>query len=219
MAWTLIETDTNTNKDISSAVSIGARTVATAGKVGVLVLATQVAGGGDYVIYMTITRSGTEYRVIPTTTATAAASLTTIAFSGETWANASDVVTVYIDGLAGDTTTPDLTVDWFEGAAATAAEMAKVPKSDGTVTFNSTVLASINAEVVDVMRTDVIPDSTPAHEARPTMAQGILWLTRLLTEKAVSATTVTIYKEDGTTGVATLTLDDAANPTSVTRTT
>jgi hypothetical protein len=104
-------------------------------------------------------------------------------------------------------------------ALGTAAELAKVPKSDSTVSWNATALAAINAQLVDVVATDVIADSIPAHEARPTIAQALLLITRLLTEKAVSTTTVTINKEDGTTAALTLTLDDATNPTSITRAT
>jgi hypothetical protein len=85
--------------------------------------------------------------------------------------------------------------------------------------LNNLSAAQVNAEVVDALTVDVIADSTPAHESRPTIAQGVLLATRLLTEKEVAGTTVTVNKEDGTTAAATFTLDDATNPTSITRTT
>lgn len=77
--------------------------------------------------------------------------------------------------------------------------------------------AQVNAEVVDALVTDVIADSTPADGSRPSIAQAVLMLVRLLTEKDVSGTTVTIRKEDGTTTAFTLTLNDATTPTSITR--
>jgi hypothetical protein len=79
--------------------------------------------------------------------------------------------------------------------------------------------AQVNAEVVDALTVDVIADSTPAEGSRPTMAQGVLLLTRLMMEKVVSGTTVTVRKENGTDPALTLTLDDATNPTSITRAT
>jgi hypothetical protein len=77
--------------------------------------------------------------------------------------------------------------------------------------------AAVNAEVVDVLTVDVIADSTPADGSRPTMAEALLMLTRLQMEKSVAGTTVEINKEDGTTAAFTLELDDATNPTSITR--
>ena len=69
----LIETDTFTDKDINAAVSIGSYTAEAVRGVIVRVLVKQVAGGGDYIIYATVTKSAVEYRIIPLTTGTAAA--------------------------------------------------------------------------------------------------------------------------------------------------
>jgi len=83
--------------------------------------------------------------------------------------------------------------------------------------LNDLSAAEVNAEVVDVIRTDVIPDSVPADGSRPTVAQALLMIARFLMEKGVSGTTVTVNKEDGATSSMTFTLDDATNPTSITR--
>lgn len=83
--------------------------------------------------------------------------------------------------------------------------------------WNAAWDAEINAEVVDVLRTDTLPDSYAAHEAQPTIAQAILAIHQFLMERAVSGTTVTVQKPDGTTTAMTLTLDDGTNPTSVHR--
>jgi len=79
--------------------------------------------------------------------------------------------------------------------------------------------ADVNAEVVDVVTVDVIADSVPADGSRPTLAQAAYMLTQFLTERAVSGLTMTVKKPDGTTALMTFTLNDAANPTSITRAT
>jgi len=76
--------------------------------------------------------------------------------------------------------------------------------------------AEVNAEVVDVVGTDVIPDSVATDGSRPTMRQALLMIARFLMEKEVTGTTVSVKKEDGTTEVMTFTLD-ATTPTSITR--
>lgn len=89
---------------------------------------------------------------------------------------------------------------------------------DAAVSTRSTVTtAEVNAEVVDVIRTDVIPDSVATDGTRPTVAQALLMVTRFLMEKGVSGTTVTVKKEDGSTSSMTFTLDDGSAPTSITR--
>jgi hypothetical protein len=80
--------------------------------------------------------------------------------------------------------------------------------------LNNLSAADVNAEVVDVLLTDTIPDSYSAHGAQPTMAQALLEIRQFLQEAVVSGTTMTIRKPDGTTTAFTLTLDDASNPTS-----
>lgn len=113
----LLETDTSANIDISTAVSVGAYTATATRLLHVRVTADQVAGGGDYIIYATIQRAGagSHYRFISTTTGTAAAALASIAFvSIGVPVVSGDVVTVWLDGLAGDNVTPDVNVDWFE---------------------------------------------------------------------------------------------------------
>lgn len=77
--------------------------------------------------------------------------------------------------------------------------------------------AQVNAEVVDVLRTDTLPDSYSADGAQPTMAQAILEIRQFLMERFVSGTTVTVKKPDGTTSAMTFTLSDATNPASITR--
>jgi hypothetical protein len=79
--------------------------------------------------------------------------------------------------------------------------------------------AAINAELVDALTVDVLADSIAAHESRPTIGQALLMVTRFLLERSVSGTTVTVKKEDGSTGSYTLTLNDGDAPTAITRAT
>lgn len=91
--------------------------------------------------------------------------------------------------------------------------------TDGVVVNTHTVTgkSEINAEVVDVLRTDTIPDSYAADGAQPTFAQAILAIQQYLQERSVSGTTVTVKKPDGSTTAMTFTLNDGSNPTSQTR--
>ena len=70
---------------------------------------------------------------------------------------------------------------------------------------------------VDNAWTQQMADSTVADGTIPTREQAMLFLARFLTEFGISGTVLTINKEDGTTAVATFTLDDGTNPTSLTR--
>jgi len=83
--------------------------------------------------------------------------------------------------------------------------------------LNNLSAAQVNAEVVDVLRTDTIPDSVPADGSLPTAVQALYMVLQFLTEKSVSGTTLTVRKVDGSTSLATYTLDSATAPTSITR--
>ena len=99
-----LETDTNTNKDISPAVSIGAYTADADRMVVVDVSLDQVAGNGDYVIYVTrqINGAGSAYVMRPKTTCVAASGETGIAMqAGTSTGRGGDVLTGVVSGLAG----------------------------------------------------------------------------------------------------------------------
>jgi len=116
---THLETDTGTNVDISGATAVGAYTANGDKLIMVDVSIDAVAGNGDYVMYVTrqIGGSGSAYRILPQTTMAAASGLTAISGqSGWITVRNGDVLTCYVDGLAGDTTTPDWSTRWFEGA-------------------------------------------------------------------------------------------------------
>lgn len=86
--------------------------------------------------------------------------------------------------------------------------------SDGTLN-----LAGVNAQVVDVLRTDTVPDSVATDGSQPTLTQAVYEILQFLTEKSVVSTTLTVNKVDGSTALMTFTLDSATDPTSITRAT
>ena len=69
------------------------------------------------------------------------------------------------------------------------------------------------------MLTTAMTESYNADGAAPTLAQAMFLCMQRLTEFAISGTTVTVKKLDGSTTAYTLTLDDATSPTSSTRAT
>lgn len=116
---THLETDTGTSVDISGATAVGAYTANGDKLIMVDVSIDAVAGNGDYVMYLTrqIGGSGSAYRILPQTTMAAASGLTAISGqSGWITVRNGDVLTCYVDGLAGDTSTPDWSTRWFESA-------------------------------------------------------------------------------------------------------
>jgi len=116
---THIETDSGSNANISSPTAIGSYTSTGDKLVMCDVSIDAVAGGGDYVMYVTrqIGGAGSGYIILPKTTMTAASGETAISGqSGWITVRNGDVLTVYVDGLAGDTATPDWSTRWYEAA-------------------------------------------------------------------------------------------------------
>lgn len=75
---------------------------------------------------------------------------------------------------------------------------------------------ALNNTVTSLLTT-AVADSVAAEGDLPSVAQGILMLTRFLQERAVAGTTMTVYKEDGVTPAMTFTLNSSTDPTAVTR--
>ena len=148
---THLETDTGTNTDISSATAVGAYTSTGDKLIMVDVSIDAVAGNGDYVMYVTrqIGGSGSAYRILPQTTMTAASGLTAIsAQSGWITVRNGDVLTCYVDGLAGDTSTPDWSTRWFELAGVTAAAVADAVWDEATTDHTTaTSFGSLDANI------------------------------------------------------------------------
>ncbi len=131
---------------------------------------------------------------------------------------ASGMVTVLLKGATGMAPVAlELEVQPSTGKVANTTHLAGTAYASAD--FSSTMKASINTEVVDGLTVDVVADSIPSDGSRPTIAQACYMLTQFLLERAVSGTTVTVKKPDGSTTLMTLTLDSGTAPTSITRST
>jgi len=86
------------------------------------------------------------------------------------------------------------------------------------VPWNAAWDVEVESEVLDAQNT-ILADSVPADGTIPTLRQAIYMVTQFLLERAVSGTTVTVKKANGSTTLMTLTLDSASTPTSITRAT
>jgi len=83
----------------------------------------------------------------------------------------------------------------------------------------SELAADAITEIVNAVLTTAMTESYNADGAAPTLAQALFVTMQRLTEFAISGTTITVNKLDGTTAAYTLTLDDATSPTSSERAT
>lgn len=114
-----LETDTISGVDISTAATpVGAYTADAVRQIFAQFY-TSCAGNGDYIFWMTLQvgGAGSEYLIQPRTTAAVASGVTAIA-GQSTGINvlSGDILRIYIDGLAGDTSVSGA-VRWFEMAA------------------------------------------------------------------------------------------------------
>ena len=84
------------------------------------------------------------------------------------------------------------------------------------------LIAALNdapaVSVADILITQMT-ESYSADGAAPTLAQSLMMIQQILGEFAISGTTLTVKKVDGSTTAGTYTLDDATSPTSLTRAT
>ena len=87
-----------------------------------------------------------------------------------------------------------------------------------TDAITSAIAALEDVSVSDILTTQMT-ESYAAKGAAPTLAQSLFWVQQVLTELSFSGTTGTVKKLDGATTAGTLTLDDADDPTSLTRAT
>ena len=188
-----LETDTGTNVDISSATAIGVYTANADRLIICDVSLDAVAGAGDYVMYITrqIGGSGSAYVILPKSTLTAATGETAISGqSGFITVRNGDVLTCYVDGLAGDSSTPDWTTRWFELAAL------KPATADRTIDVDASgqvIVASIanNAITAAAIATDAIDADSIKADAVTEIGTGV-WAsaTRTLTQSAASVAAV-----------------------------
>lgn len=175
----LLQTDTLSNQNISSALLVATYTANAARKMFVRLFADQIAGSGDYSAYLTIQRAGagSAYRAVPITTAAVASGVTSAVFlSAPFFVSNTDVVKVYLLGLAGDNTTPDLIAEWWEEVQQTGDSYARLGAPAGaSVSADITTIDDLlDTEIAAIKaKTDNLPAS-PANEATLTTIAGYI---------------------------------------------
>ena len=126
---------------------------------------------------------------------------------------ATDAVTEIQSGLA---TPTNITA----GTITTVTNLTNAPTSgDLTATMKTSVTTAVPtaAQNFAAVLTTALTESYAADGSAPTLAQAILLIQQSLHEFAISSTTRTVKKLDGSTTAATFTLDSATAPTSTTR--
>jgi len=112
-----LETDTNIDIDISTMTIIGSYIADEDSMIIAQIFASQVAGAGNYIFHagLQIGGIGLNYAMIPKTTAAADVGETAIGAQSSLIAMRNgDILTIYIEGLPGDNTTPDTIVRFFK---------------------------------------------------------------------------------------------------------
>lgn len=112
-----LQTATLSNQNISSALAVGTFTAAREySSLMIRVFAEQLAGNGDYKIHLThqIGGAGSAYKSAVTTESLASGETAHVFGSILIPVNSGDVIVVYLQGLAGDTTTPDITCEFWD---------------------------------------------------------------------------------------------------------
>ena len=97
-------------------------------------------------------------------------------------------------------------------------DAANLPADVDSILLDTAEIGTAGAGLTSIFTTQMT-ESYSADGAAPTPAQSLFLIQQSLTEVAISSTTETIKKLDGSTAAATLTLDSASAPTSKTRAT
>ena len=106
----------------------------------------------------------------------------------------------------------------FDPAADTVANVTTAGTVTNGVTVSTVSDGAIGADAVaDIWSTAALAESYASDGSTGTPAQLLYQIQQALTEFAISSTTVTVKKLDGSTTASTYTLDDASSPTSRTR--
>jgi len=139
------------DQDISSTLLVGTYTADADRTLFIRLFVDQIAGGGDYSAYITLQRdgAGTEYTAVTTTIAVPGGVTNLVVHTMALPVKSTDVMKVYLTGLPGDTTTPDVICEFWEDNVATLGA--------GSVQYTITVDDGVNPlDGVDVwITTDV----------------------------------------------------------------
>lgn len=179
----ILQTSTISNQNISSALLVGTYTATRElSSLKINVMLDQIAGNGDYTVYLTrqLAGAGSAYKSAVTTIAAASGVTSLVATSLEIAVNSGDVVKVYVTGLAGDTTTPDITCEFFTAAAwdyatATLTVAGTIGKlvADGVAAFNTMIALFSGAYRFTAAALGLSPISTATVAITSTTARAI----------------------------------------------
>ena len=122
-----------------------------------------------------------------------------------------------LDIIAADTTT-DIPATLTTIAGYIDTEIAAIKAKTDNLPTDPADQSAVEAAILAAWTT-ALTESYNADGSPPTPAQALFLIMQRLTEFAISGTTITVKKLDGSTTAATLTLDDATGPTSSTRAT
>jgi hypothetical protein len=142
-------------------------------------------------------------------------------------------VTANVTAISGDTTAADnleaaadgTGYNLGGGAVVAASVTGNVGGSVGSVTGAVGSVTTVSDKTgytlsnagIDALYTRALTESYAADGAAPTVAQALCLIQQALTEFAISGTSLVVKKLDGSTTAATMTLNDATTPTSITR--
>jgi hypothetical protein len=142
-------------------------------------------------------------------------------------------VTANVTAISGDTTAADnleaaadgTGYNLGGGAVVAASVTGNVGGSVGSVTGAVGSVTTVSDKTgytlsnagIDALYTRALTESYAADGAAPTVAQALCFIQQALTEFAISGTSLVVKKLDGSTTAATMTLNDATTPTSITR--
>jgi hypothetical protein len=113
-----IELDSLDNTSIAAVTAVGSYTCDADRMVFATLYAQGLAGGGDYIYYVTVTPNGlSEGEGLKTTQTLGATTYVLFAQTIGVALRNGDVMKVYLDGLGGDTATPDIRVNFYEDGA------------------------------------------------------------------------------------------------------
>ncbi len=127
--------------------------------------------------------------------------------------------TVFIrSGTGADQTRVIIDYDGGTKVATVSTAWDVVPDTTSAYVMLPTSLMDTATVVAELFATQMT-ESYAADGVAPTMVQALFLIQQALTEFAIVSTALTVKKLDGSTTAAVMTLDDATNPTSTTRTT
>lgn len=151
------------------------------------------------------------------TTAGRTLDVTATGAAGIDWGNVENPTTAL--NLSATNIDVDQVVASVSGTVATVTTLTNLPAITANWLTAAGLATDAAQEIADTIRGRQLTESYAADGVAPTVEQALFLIQQMLTEMSIAGTTMTVKKLDGATTAATLTLNDATTPTSITRTT